>query len=222
MGYFSYYLALMFLSYALHNPWLMGGIVVFVLLRPVLPDPVVLWRTAGRVRALEAQVAANPANVTARRDLARMLIERLRARRALTILDAARERDPGDAELLYLTGLARLRSGDAEGALAPLVQAVEIEPRMMFGEPYRLAGDALARLGRLEEAEDAYERYVATNSSSVEGFTKLALVRRRRDDAAGAEAALDEALRTFWQVPAYKRRQDVGWWLRARVARLGL
>lgn len=220
--YFSYYLALLFVSYALQNPWLMGGVVVFVLLRPVLPDPVVLWRTAGRVRALETQVAANPANVTARRDLARMLIERLRPRRAIKILDVARERHPDDAELLYLTGLARLRAGDAEGALGPLVRAVEIEPRMMFGEPYRLAGEALGRLGRLEEAEDAYDRYVGTNSSSVEGFTKLALVRRRRGDAAGAQAALDEAIRTFWQVPAYKRRKDVGWWLRAHLARLGI
>jgi hypothetical protein len=113
MAYFTYYLALMFLSYALRNPWFMAGVLVFIVLRPVLPDPVVLWRTAGRVRAL--------ANVTARRDLARMLIERLRPRRALAILDAARERAPDDAELLYLTGLARSCVGDADGALGPLV-----------------------------------------------------------------------------------------------------
>jgi tetratricopeptide (TPR) repeat protein len=222
MAYFTYYLALMFLSFALHNPWLMAGLLVFFVLRPVLPDPVVLWRTAGRIRALETQVAANPANVTARRDLARMLLDRLRPRRALLILDAARERDPDDAELNYLTGVARLRAGDAEGALAPLVKAIEIEPRLMFGEPYRVAGEALQRLGRLEEAEDAFERYTTTNSSSVEGFTKLALVRRARGDAPGTTSALDEAIRTFWQVPAYKRRQDVGWWLRAHLARLGL
>lgn len=220
MGYSAYYLAFIFLSYALRSPALMAGVVVFVLLRNVLPDPWVLWKTMGRIQSLETQVAANPSNVTARRDLARILLERLRPRRALALLDAARENHQNDPELLYLTGVARLRSGDAEGAIAPLVKAVEIEPRLLFGEPYRVAGDALNRLNRLEEAEDAYERYVKTNSSSVEGFTRLAEVRRSRGDVEGARAAVNEAITTFWQVPAYKRRQEVGWWLRAHVARL--
>jgi tetratricopeptide (TPR) repeat protein len=138
------------------------------------------------------------------------------------MLDAARERDPDNAELLYLTGLARFRSGDTEGAIEPLVRAVDIDPRLLFGEPYRVAGDALAKLGRLEEAEDAYERYTRTNTSSVEGYTKLGRVRKDRGDTAGARAMLDEAIATFWQVPAYKRRNEIGWWLRAHFTRLWL
>src|ERR1700733_14138451 len=121
MGYWTYYLAWTLLSYAVHQPWMLAGVVVFFVLRPFVPDPWVLARTWGRIRSLEAQIAANPANVTARRDLAVIWLERMRPRRALALLDEARRRDPGDAELLYLTGLARLRCGDAEGALEPLV-----------------------------------------------------------------------------------------------------
>ena len=60
----------------------MVGAVVFFVLRPFIPDPFVLARTWGRIRALDAQIAANPANVTARRDLAVIWLERLRPRRA--------------------------------------------------------------------------------------------------------------------------------------------
>lgn len=219
MGYGFYYLAFFLLSFALQRPWLMAGVLVILLLRRVLPDPVVLFKTVGRIGSLERQIAANPANVTARRDLATLWLERLRPRRALALLDEARRRSPRDAELLYLTGLARLRSGDPEGALAPLVEAVEIDPRIRFGEPYLAAAQALSAIGRFEEAEDALERYLRVNSSSVQGFVRLSEVRRRRGDAAGAREALREALATWSQVPGFRKRAELSWWLRAQAAR---
>ena len=220
MGYWTYYLAWIALTYALHRPWLMVGALVFFVLRPFIPDPWVLAKTFGRIRALEAQIAANPANVTARRDLATLWLERRRPGRALSLLDEARARAPKDAELLYLTGIAKLRSGDPEGALDPLVQSVDIDARLRFGEPYMTAAQALIALRRLEEAEDALERYIAMNSSSLEGHVRLATARRDRGDRDGAREALEEALSTWSQMPPYKRRSQVGWWLRAQVYRI--
>src|SRR5262249_50218128 len=162
------------LAYAVRYPWLAVGAVVFFALRKVLPDPLVWIRTAGRIGTLRRQIQANPANATARRDLEMILLERLRPRAALKLLDEARQRDPANAELLYWAGLARLRPGDTEGSLEPLVHAVELDPRVRFGEPYLCAALALQRLGRLDEAADALERYVDTNSSSVEGHVRLA------------------------------------------------
>ena len=220
MGYWTYYLAWIALTYALHRPWLLVGALVFFVLRPVLPDPVVLFRTFGRIRALDAQISANPANVTARRDLAVLWLERLRPGRALELLEETAKRDPDDAELLYLTGLARLRSGDAENAIPPLVRAVEIDPRVRFGEPYLVAAEALLKLGRLEEAEDALERYVDSNSSSVQGYVRLAGVRSERGNRDGARKALAEALETWSQIPRFRRRSELRWWLRAQIARV--
>lgn len=220
MGYWAYYLAFFVLAYALQYPWLLGGILFFFLVRRFVPDPFVVLRTMGRIRRLRAQVASNPANLTARRDLAGIYLERLRPRAALALLDEARKREPANPELLYLTGVARNRIGEHELALEALVAAVQGDARLRFGEPYLVAGDSLTQLRRDEEAEDAYERYVDSNSSSVEGHLKLARTRRRRGDREGAQRALKEALDTFGQLPSFRRRQQLGWWLRAQAARL--
>jgi tetratricopeptide (TPR) repeat protein len=220
MGYFPYYLAIAALSYGLRYPWLLAGTVAVYALRRFIPDPWVLLRTSGRIRSLRAQVAANPANLTARRDLAELMIARLRPRAALTLVDEALRREPANAELLFLRGVALARSGNAEAALGPLVECVQHEPGLRYGEPYRVAGDALSRLGRDEEAEDAYERFVDANGSSIEGHLKLAQTRRRRSDREGAQRAHREALDTFAQLPAHHRRRQLGWWLRAQLARL--
>lgn len=220
MAYGWYYLAMIFLSYTLHRPWLMAGIVLFFLMRPFLPDPVVLWRSWGQIQSLTAQIEANPANVKARRELAMVWLERLRPGRALELLDEARQRFPEDAELLYLTGLARLRCGDAEGSLDPLVKAVEIDPKLRLGDPYLAAAEALMSLGRMEEAEDALERYIDANSSSIQGYVLLADVREKLGRKEDANNAIAEALDTWKKLPAFRKKGQWAWWFRAWFEKL--
>ncbi|MDQ3033855.1 MAG: tetratricopeptide repeat protein [Myxococcota bacterium] len=219
MGYFSYYLAWIALTFLVQYPPLLVGLLAIFVLRRFVPDPVVLFRTMGRIQALRRQIDANPANVTARRDLAMVYVERLRPGRALELLDEARKRAPDDAELLYLTGLAQYKKGSAEKALDPLVRSVQIDPRVRFGEAYLVAGDALRKLGRSDEAIDAYERYVETNTSSIEGHVKLALAYRAAKDESASKKALAEAFSTWAQIPGYKRRKELAWWLYAWACR---
>lgn len=220
MGYFLYYFGFILAAYVLQRPPLLVGVVLFFVLRPFLPDPVVLLRTWGRIRSLTRQVEANPANVIARRDLATLWLERMRPGRALDLLQEADKRDPNNPEILYLTGVAKYRSGDPEGALDPLVRAVDIDPRVRFGEPYLVAGQALLKLDRHEEAEDALERYIRVNSSSVQGLYLLGKARSARGDKEGAAKALAEARSTFWQLPGFKKRSQTSWWLKSLVASL--
>lgn len=215
MAYGWYYLAMIFLSYALQRPWLMAGILVFFVLRPFVPDPAVLLRTWGKIQSLTTQIEANPANVTARRELAIVWLERLRPRRALELLDEARQRFPRDAELLYLTGVARLRSGNAEGALEPLVQALDIDPKLRRGDPYLVAAEALLSLGRAEEAEDSLERYIQANSSSIQGYVLLAETREKLGNAEGSKQAIVEALDTWRKLPAFRKKGQWTWWAKA-------
>jgi tetratricopeptide (TPR) repeat protein len=232
MGYWTYYLLSIFLAYALQNPAAAVLALVFWLCRGFLPDPVVWLRTMGRISRLKADIQLNPANMVATRDLARLYLDRKRPRKAIELIEKTRERmadstrhpqgSLDDAELLYNLGLAKIRAGDAEGALPPLVSAVAIAPEVGRGEPYMIAAEALMKLGRWEEAEDSLDRYLTYNQSSIKIYVQLARVRARRKDAEGAKQAIAEARQTWTVLPSFKRRHEWGWYAAALTAPLWL
>jgi tetratricopeptide (TPR) repeat protein len=215
--YWLYYLLTFAFAYASRYPYAAGIAVLFYLGRDFLPDPVVWLRTGGKIRNLRATLAANPANSTARRDLAVLYLERLRPRTALAVLDAPGADD--DPELLYLRGVACVRSRRYEDAIAPLVRGVSLNEKLRYGEPYRVAGEALYAIGKFEEAEDAWLRYIHHNSSSVEAWVRLAQARKAQSLPRETRDALDEAVATFRALPWFARRKALGWWARAIVAR---
>lgn len=191
--------------------------VVFVVARPWLPDPVLYLRMAGRVRSLQTQIDLNPANATARAQLAEIWLAKRRPRRAIPLLDQALERDPTSAELRYLLGLAKLRAGKAADALEPLAAALAQDPKLRYGSAYLTIGEALEQVGRNDEAIEAYERFVKINTSSLEGLYRLSRLREKTGDKAGAEKASKEALDTYRVLPRYQRRRQLGWWLRVKL-----
>jgi len=219
-GYFYYMIAMMAVGLISQNPWLLIPVGLLFLARRWIPDPWVYVRTFGRISALSRQIEANPSNATARRDLAVIYLDRMRPGRAGELLADALKRFPEDAELLFLSGLAFYRRGDYEKALDPLVKSVDRDPRLRFGEPYLLAGDCLVALGRSEEAIDAYDRYLSKASSSIEGLVKKARAHRKLGEAEAGKKDLDEALRTWGQIPGFQRRKQFGWWLRAQLDRV--
>jgi tetratricopeptide (TPR) repeat protein len=219
-SYFTYYLGWIFLSYALRQPLLLLGLLVLLALRRFMPGPGALLRLFGRARKLRAQVELNRANITARRDLAVIYLEGMRARAAVPLLEEGLTLAPDDAELLYLLGLALHRSGHHERALAPLVRAVQIDARVRYGLPYAVAGDALAALARWDGALDAYEHYLADNSSDVSGYTRLARAHAHTGDQAAARATLYEGLRTWGVLPGSMKRRQFGRYLAAQWARI--
>ncbi len=221
MNFFIYYAAFWALQLLVQGridiPWLIGGAIVIFALRRRLPSPYLYFKHANKVRLLCGQIAQNPDNVTARRDLARIWIEKRRPRRALELLDQAARREPNSVELAYLRGRALCDAGQHEAALAPLVQVAQKDERFHYGDAYLLAGRALLELGRAAEAEDALERHVRINSSSVEGWTRLASARQKQSDSPGAADARREALATFAQLPRFRRRRERWWAWRARI-----
>jgi tetratricopeptide (TPR) repeat protein len=228
MGYWTYYLLTIALAYGTQHPALAGLVLVFYVARPYLPDPVLWLRTWGRIRALESEIALNPSNMIATRDLARLHLERRRPKKAIALLEKTRQRmaestrhpqgSLDDAELLYALGDAKLRAGDLEGALAAVVGAVAIAPEVGRGEPFMLATRALMKLRRWEEAEDAVDRYIGQNKSSIEAYVRLAQVRLKQKDEKGSKEALAEARSTWSVLPAFKRRHEWKWWLLALTA----
>jgi predicted Zn-dependent protease len=174
------------------------------------------------VGKLKSEISQNLENVTARRDLARIWLEKRRPVRAIRLLDEARRREPESPELAFLLGKAHLMAGHDAESLPFLVESAHKNERYHYGEAYLLAGRALLELRRAPEAEDSLDRYVTINTSSVEGRVLLAIARREQKDKAGADKAMREALETFSQVPGFRRRAELRWWLRANLMRVGL
>jgi predicted Zn-dependent protease len=200
---------------ATRQPAMLAAVVLALVLSRWLPDPAVWLRSMRRKRTLEAAISLNPHNTTARRDLALILLDRKRPARALAVLRDARDPTP---EIDFLLGCALLESGDAAAALPELDKSIARDPKLRYGDPHLMMGRAHQALGQLDLADTSLARFVAVNGSSVEGYVRLARVRKARGDTAGAAAATREARTTYRQLPAFHKRKQRGWYVRALLA----
>jgi tetratricopeptide (TPR) repeat protein len=199
------------------HPAFLIVIVIGLVARRWLPDPILYFKHQARVRSLQADIDANASNATARRDLAKIWLEKHRPRRALPLLDQAIARDPDSIELLYLSGLAHLLVGNHDKAVETLVTVTHREPGFQYGEAFLRAADALIALRRWDDADDALERYVKINSSNIEGRCKRVRVCKARQDSSG-EAKAKADLRDVWRsLPGYQRRKQFGWYVRSLI-----
>ena len=198
------------------HPEILAVVAIAFVARRWIPDPVLYLKHASNVQRLKQQVDINPANATARAQLAEIWLAKRRPRRAIPLLQQALERDPESAELRYLLGLALVRAGKAQDALEPLSQALAKDQKLRYGSGYLAIGDALLGVGRVDEAIEAYERFTKINTSSLEGYCKLARAHDRKGDHAGAKKVRDEAMSTYRVLPRYQRRKQLGWWLRTK------
>lgn len=230
--YWMYYLATFFLAYAEKNPKVGVAALVFFVARPWLPDPVVIVKNLGRISRLRRMASINAANAPARRDLGLAYLDLRMPGTALSWLDDAKRLDPKNQEIAYLRGQALLRKGEGEEALRAFGEAVGIDPDKgepfssqnargnerafrRYGEAYLGAADALERLGRLPQAEEALAMSASYNTSSLEPLVRIARVRRRQGNAQGARDALREARHTWGQLPGFMKRNQLGLYVRA-------
>jgi len=230
--YWMYYLATFFLAYAEKNPKVALVALGFFVMRPWLPDPVVIVKNLSRISRLRRLSSINTANAPARRDLGLAYLEMRMHGTALHWLDEAKKLDPKNLEIEYLRGLALLKRGASEEALRAFGAAVGIDPDKgepfssqsargaertfrRYGEAYLGAADALERLGRLPQAEEALEVSSGYNTSSLEPLVRLSRVRKRQGNGDGARDAMREARRTWGQLPGFMKRKQFGLYVRA-------
>jgi len=203
------------LAIFLEHPAFLGVVVLGLVARPWLPDPLLYLRYLGRTRRLQGEIRVNRANITARRDLALIWLEKRRAKRALPLIEEALAQDSNSLQLRQLRGVALLQLRRYEEAVHCFVDVVQRDSRHGFGEPYLRAADALIALGRWDDAEDALEHFVVENRSSVEGQYKRALVARGRGDRPAFKQGLRDARSLYREVPRYQQRRQFAWYVRA-------
>lgn len=206
------------LAIFLEHPAFLGVVALGLVARPWLPDPLLYLRYMGRTRRLESDIRVNRANVTARRDLALIWLEKRRAKRALPLLEEALSQDASSLQLLQLRGVSLLQLRRYQEAVDCFVQVVQRDSRHGFGEPYLRAADALIALGRWDDAEDALEHFLSENRSSVEGQYKRALVARGLGNRSAFKENLREARSLYREIPRYQQRRQFSWYVRALIS----
>jgi tetratricopeptide (TPR) repeat protein len=116
----------------------------------------------------------------------------------------AAEQYPGEAGYHQSLGAARLRAGDAPGALDALSRAATLDP-VLPRVSYNL-GLVYTKLGRVDEAIAAYERAASADASDVKALANLGWLLEKRGERDRALASYRAALRVAPDLPRVRAR----------------
>ncbi|MDQ0897158.1 MULTISPECIES: lipopolysaccharide assembly protein LapB [unclassified Paenibacillus] len=184
----------------------------FIGLTPNIFKPFQLGRRSSRLRT---DLHANPHNTSAKLELARILIERKKFSEALPYLEQILPIMEESADVHYEIGLCHLKLGNLIKGESYMLKAVELNPRVKFGEAYLRLGEALAPSSP-ERAAQFIEQFRDLHSSSVEAYYRLGQLYQQLGRAEDAKRAYREALDIYRGLPRYSRRQQRRWALLAR------
>lgn len=182
----------------------------------LFPSVVRPIRRNRRLAAVRRELESRPYDTSGKLEAARLLMEKKRYREALSYLEEVRSVMDDSAEVLVETGECKLKLGDGAEGESLILQGLEINPRVQYGEPYlRLAEAFTSR--EPAKALRYLERFRQEHSSSCEAYYRLgqlyALMNRPED----AKAAYRDAVRLYRGLPKYKRKTERRWALLARM-----
>lgn len=161
-------------------------------------------------------IQMSPHDLSAKTELARLLIERRSYREAREILQDIESRMEHSAEFWSDLGTCELALGNLEAGESAMLRAVEISPRVKYGQPYLRLAEAYAKTNP-EKALDFLQQFKALNSSSCEAYYRLGTIYAnlgRADDAANASR---ECIQLYRSLPKYMKRHERKWAIRASL-----
>ncbi|TDF95976.1 tetratricopeptide repeat protein [Paenibacillus piri] len=182
----------------------------FIGLTPSIVKPIQRSRKLSRLRQ---ELRLNPHQTSAKLELARLLIEKKQYPEASDLLEQVAAVMDDSAEVRADLGLCRLKLGQLEQGESLMLEAVEMNPRVKYGEPYLRLAEAWA--DRDPNKAIAYlERFREVNSSSCEAYYRLGQLYSRLGHGEKAREAYRETVELYRGLPKYKRRFERKWaWL---------
>jgi tetratricopeptide (TPR) repeat protein len=149
-----------------------------------------------------------------------LLLAQGRASKALPHLTQAAEGEPDSAEWSYRLGLACMRLGHKEQAVAALRDCVGLDEEYAYGSAQARLAEALLAVGRAEEALAALERMERNHGPSPESAFRSAGALRALGRREEGTRRLLEVSRLASEAPKFQRSEAQTWVLRAWFARL--
>lgn len=186
----------------------------------LLPNLFRPFQVGRRISKLKQQLQLSPHDTSAKVELAHLLIEKKRYAEALPYLEQALPVMNESPEVLYETGLCRLKLGDLQQGEALILDSVKLNERVRYGEPYLRLAEALAKTD-IARALDYLEKFRAIQSSSCEAYYRLGQLYEQLGRATEAAGAYQECVQVYRMLPKYKRRSERRWWLLSLMKKRG-
>ncbi|GIQ67629.1 hypothetical protein DUZ99_11190 [Xylanibacillus composti] len=168
------------------------------------------FRDLQQIRKLRQELRLSPHNTSIKVDLARRLMDRKQYSQALSYLQEAEAVMPDSSEIKAEIAICLFGTGGLAEADAYLQKALELNPRVRYGEPLLLAGEKWADSDQ-EKALRYMEQFKELHSSSCKAYYRLGQLYRTVNRLHDAKAAFREAIDIYRGLPKYKRKQERRW-----------
>jgi hypothetical protein len=163
-----------------------------------------------KLQQLRRHLQASPHDTSSKVELARVLIEKKRFVEAEKLLAEVLPIMDQSADVHFELGLCKLKLGDMAQGQRLMQKALELNPRVRYGEPYLRLAEALASI-RPEEAVSCIKQFRDLHSSSCEAYYRLGQLNESIGRKAESKAAYQEVRDVYRSLPGYSRRQQRRW-----------
>ncbi len=159
-------------------------------------------------------IQMSPHDVSAKTELARLLIERKSYAEAREILSGIEVQMDHSGEYWSDIGTCDLALGRLQEGEREMEQALAISPRVKYGQPYLRLAEAYAKT-EPEKAIGWLQQFKDVNSSSCEAYYRLGLIYGSLGRADDAKQAFRECSQLYRTLPRYMKRHERKWAIRS-------
>jgi hypothetical protein len=168
-----------------------------------------------RIKVLRGLVIQNP-SAGNYEELGELLLEEKRYREARDAFDRALSVRTDSIDPFYRRGIAEFALRDDEAAVADLRRVTAADPKYDFSRATCLLGQALARLGRTDEAMTVFDKLAQSATGAEPLVVAAQFFADHGRPAEALEIAREIAMRDA-TMPAYQKRRDRAWLRKAKA-----
>ncbi|WP_055108515.1 tetratricopeptide repeat protein [Paenibacillus ihumii] len=172
------------------------------------------FRRARQIARLRQELTVNSFNVSSKRELARLLLDRKKFHEAHELLLEVQSSSEASAEYWSDLGEALLKMGRLEEGEQATLKALRINERVKYGQPYLNLAFAFREKNpekALQYAKNFGEHY----SSSSEAHYLLGSLYQSLNRKEEAKQAWEESIAIYKSLPKYKKRNERKWALKS-------
>ncbi|WP_240417907.1 tetratricopeptide repeat protein [Paenibacillus periandrae] len=185
----------------------------FIGLSPSILKPI---KRARKLSRLRQELRLSPHQTSAKLDVARIFIEQRKYSQAHELLLQITEVMTESAEVRAELGICELKLGHLQEGEQSMLLALEMNPRVKYGEPYLRLAEAWADKDA-HKAIAYLQQFQSMNSSSCEAYYRLGQLYSQLGRKVEAREAYRATVELYRGLPRYRRRFERRWVVLAKL-----